>query len=66
MNKTAVLVLAISSLMIMSGSLAFAQGVNTDNSSSAMIKLSAYSVGSYNSFGTLNNITYTSGETGIQ
>ena len=66
MNKTAVLVLAISSLMIMSGSLAFAQGVNADNTSSSMIKLSAYSVGSHNSFGTLSNITYTSSETGIQ
>ena len=66
MNKTAVLVLTISSLMIMSGSLAFAQGVTTDNSSSAMMKLSAYSIGSYNSFGTLNNITYTSSETGNQ
>ena len=66
MNKTAVLVLTISSLMMMSGSLAFAQGGTTDNSSSAMMKLSAYSIGSYNSFGTLNNITYTSSETGNQ
>ncbi len=68
MNKTAVLVLALSSVMIMSGSLAFAQGdiSGTSTSSSAMIKLSTYTVGSYNSFGTMTNISYTSSETGNQ
>jgi len=68
MNKTAVLVLALSSVMIMSGSLAFAQSdiSGTSTSSSAMIKLSAYTVGSYNSFGTMANISYTSSETGNQ
>ncbi|MHB8361927.1 MAG: hypothetical protein ACYDDC_09050, partial [Thermoplasmataceae archaeon] len=66
MNKTAIIVLAISSLMMMSGSLAFAQGSDSGNSSQVMVKMSAYTVGSYNSFGTLTNVSYTSDSTNNQ